>query len=76
MTHIETLSKFIGLFEEYLDKAPELIEKDNFADYREAVEEINKLSEEPYRPTAVFRTLEELEKELPFSDEINFLPIK
>lgn len=70
MNHKEALQNYIGLFEEYLDKAPELIEQDNFEDYKEAVDELNKLQlgEDTiwYCNLSVNRTIDEIKNLLPF----------
>ena len=69
MDHKTALQKYIGLFEEYIDKAPELIEPDNFDDYQEAVDKLNRLEIEGtqwYCNLTVKRTIEEIKDELPF----------
>ena len=69
MDHKTALQKYIGLFEEYIDKFPAFIEPDNFDDYQEAVDELNRLEIEGtkwYCNLTVKRTIDEIKDLLPF----------
>ena len=65
MTKKELCSLYAGLFEEVFEKDPDIIEKDNFEDYRCVIRELNKINGTWPRNT-VLDQLREIESELPF----------
>ena len=65
--HLEALNRYICLFEEIIENHPDLIDRDNFDDYRETVGEYNTLSpDRPYNANGILMILDDIENELPF----------